>query len=297
MNDMVKFDEVKAELAEYGERNATMVFDYADPEGEKEARGYVFQLRKLKGRIAAKHKEVKADALAYGRKVDAIKNTLTTAVEKMIDVHTTPLKEIEDARQAEIDAKVKAVKLEEERIENERLETLRKREEEINRKEAEIKAKEEAIAQAEYEKKMKIEQVKREKRIAEEARKDAIIQAEYEKQRAIDKAEREKNEAVEAEKEKASKIEVERLADEDAKRAKANRLAKIEADRISDEKHRDKIESKVCSQIRETINEYVDLEGYDTAKDILESIKFGKTAKALLEAIKFGKIENVTINY
>lgn len=93
------YSEVKAAIAKMKAESAGLTFDYATPKGNKLARSHVNTLRGYKGDIERKRKELKADALEFGRKVDAAAKELTGEVEAMIEVHDKPLREIE-AREA-----------------------------------------------------------------------------------------------------------------------------------------------------------------------------------------------------
>jgi len=124
-NELVAFDELEARIAEYKVKNENLVFNYADPKGEKDARSHIFSLRKVKSHIASIHKELKAEVLAKGKAVDAKKNKLTADVDEMIDFHLTPIKEIEARREAELKAKAEEERLEKERIEKEKAEKAR----------------------------------------------------------------------------------------------------------------------------------------------------------------------------
>ena len=243
--NLAVFDEVRAGIALYKKENASMVFNYEDPIGEKEARSHIYKLRQAKSKVVAIHKDAKAEALAICRAIDAEKNMLIEDVEEMIDVHMGPIKAIEDRKQKEIEAKEEAERLEKERIEQERLDAIKKQEDEIARKQAEIKAEEDRLVREreilEAEKRAEAEAKRRE----EEVRK----QAEIDKREALERAEREKQEAIEAEREKArkeaeakAKAEAERVA---AEKAEQERLAEIERKRQANKKHREKIDKEV----------------------------------------------------
>ena len=295
-NELVVFNEVRAKVALYKEANAEMQFDYADPKGEKEARSHIFKLRGVKTKIAAVHKTAKAEALAYCREVDGVKNFLLGETEDMIQVHVTPLKEIADAK-AKVEAdRIEAERIEAERIEQERLDAIAKREEEAAKKEAELQAKQDAIDNAEAERLAKIEadeaqlaQERREfeaakqaeadaKQREEQARKDAEAKAEQDKKEAAAKAEQEKADAVLAEKEKARKVEVERVAKEKAAKLEAERIAEKERKRVVNRKHRKSVEDQAIS-------------GFEAA------LGSGCCAEDIVLAIKKGEIPNVTISY
>ena len=75
-------------------------FDYDNRKGNKEARSYIFNLRKLRSRIDAARKDAKSYALAYGRQVDARAKELTDQVYALIEPHQNVLDAI-DQRECE----------------------------------------------------------------------------------------------------------------------------------------------------------------------------------------------------
>lgn len=261
------FDPIRATFAALEKKDESLVFDHTTPEGEKDLRSWVKRLRGFKGDVARAHKDTKANALAFGRQVDAVKNELTAGADRLITERMKPLDEIEAKKRAEAEAILEAERIAKEKAEQERLADLERREAETARKEAEIKEK---------------ERIEREKSIAaeaaEKARKDAVKKAEQEKMEAIEKAEREKQAAVEAEKEKARKAEAERQAKIEAEKAEQERLAEVERKRVENKKHREGIE--YC--VQEQLNGFI--------KDITRT-------KHLMDALKAGRINNVTINY
>ncbi len=161
--ELAVFDAVTATLAEAKAENEKLVFDYADPEGEKEARSHISKLRKVKTKISDVHKEAKAESRAFGLKLDGKKNELTAEVEGMIAVHKDPLDAIQAEKQAIIDAEKK-------RLEDEEA----KKQADLEAREAAVKEAEDKIARdAALE-----ERAEREKKIAEEAATTAKAQAE-----------------------------------------------------------------------------------------------------------------------
>lgn len=62
-------------------------FEYDSKEGNKAARSYIFQLRKLRGRIESERKEAKSYALAYGKRVDEQAKELMAQVDELILPH------------------------------------------------------------------------------------------------------------------------------------------------------------------------------------------------------------------
>lgn len=184
-NELAVFDEVASIIAEYKAKNEDMIFDYAGKEGAKMAKSHISNLRKVKGKVGEIHKEAKAEALAFGRRLDAKKNEYNGEVDKMIKVHKDPLDAIEaeviaeatrkarehaDAeakRLAEIEARERAIIIAEEKIAREKDEVKEKiRREAIEAGERIMKKQQEQIAKAEEE-----------KRIAEEAAENIRMEA------------------------------------------------------------------------------------------------------------------------
>jgi len=269
------FNPIRATLAELKKKDESLVFDHTTPEGEKALRSWVKRLRGFKGDVARAHKDTKAEALAFGRKVDAVKNELTTEADAIITKRMKPLDEIEAKKRAAAEAILEAERLAKEKAERERLADLERREAEAAKREAAIKEK---------------ERIEREKNIAfeaaEQARKDAIKKVEREKKEAIKKAEREKQEAIEAEKEKArkaeaerqAKVEAERQAKVDADKAEQARLAEVERKRVENKKHREEIEKGIVDSLKSiTGNE--------------------KLSKIIVKHLVAGNVPNITINY
>lgn len=88
------YKQIESQIAEVEEKNARLAFDYRDPKGNAAARSQIASLRKYNGEIDRTHKDLKAKALEYGRKVDAVKNQLKDRVASMIEIHKAPLDEI-----------------------------------------------------------------------------------------------------------------------------------------------------------------------------------------------------------
>jgi hypothetical protein len=98
--DLTVYNEVRANVARMKEESATLVFQYDTPKGNKLARSHVATLRGFKGDVERVRKATKAEALEYGRKVDAVARELTAEIEAMIDVHQGPLDLIESREEA-----------------------------------------------------------------------------------------------------------------------------------------------------------------------------------------------------
>lgn len=254
--DLAVFDEQRAVIAEYKKENASLIFDYEDPQGNKDARSHIYKLRQAKTKIAEIHKLAKAEAWGVCKSLDREKNTLTGDVDEMIDFHYKHVKEIEERK-----VKAAAVKANEERLERIRIEAERtaereQREEELATKEAALKEREAALIREQK----NMETAKQADLDKQAAVKVVHVQAERDMYDALAVAETEKQAAVEAEQEKAQQ-EVQRIKDEAVKiaadlvaketrikveaLAKQEREAKIEVERVADEKHRASVESEV----------------------------------------------------
>lgn len=106
-DEIAVYNEFRAQLAELEKHNKSMVFDYEDPKGNKEARSHVYKLRQTKAAVEKARKAEKQDALDYGRRVDSEAREIADELQSMIDVHEAPLKEIEQREKDRI-AKLEA---------------------------------------------------------------------------------------------------------------------------------------------------------------------------------------------
>lgn len=84
-----------AQLVDLEQKNATLVFDYESPKGNKEARSHVHALRQTKGALERTRKEAKAESLRIGRAIDAEAEEIKARIEAMIGVHQEALEAIE----------------------------------------------------------------------------------------------------------------------------------------------------------------------------------------------------------
>jgi hypothetical protein len=84
-----------AQLVELEQKNATLVFDYESPKGNKEARSHVYALRQTKGALERTRKEAKAESLRIGRAIDAEATEINARIEAMITVHQSAIDAIE----------------------------------------------------------------------------------------------------------------------------------------------------------------------------------------------------------
>lgn len=94
------YDPFRAQLAELGAHNKSLVFDYETPAANKEARSHIYKLRQVKAALDKARTAEKAASLEYGRRVDGEAKAIHEQIEGMISVHQKPLDEIE-AREKE----------------------------------------------------------------------------------------------------------------------------------------------------------------------------------------------------
>jgi hypothetical protein len=105
------YPEVHEQLAKLAEENDKAVFDYEDPKQNKLARSHIYSLRGYKSAVEKRRKELKADALEYGRKVDGAAKEITAQIEDMIAVHEEPIKRIEQREKDRLAAIQEAIDL------------------------------------------------------------------------------------------------------------------------------------------------------------------------------------------
>jgi len=84
-----------AQLVELEQKNASLVFDYESPKGNKEARSHVNTLRLTKGALERTRKAAKEESLRIGRAIDAEAKEINTRIEAMITVHQEAIDAIE----------------------------------------------------------------------------------------------------------------------------------------------------------------------------------------------------------
>lgn len=101
--NLAVFNEFESQLDDLEVKNNQAVFDYADEQGNKEARSHVHNLRKSKAAIEEARKGAKKQSLDYGRAVDAKGTELKSRLEEMIDVHHGPIIAIEEKEKARIE--------------------------------------------------------------------------------------------------------------------------------------------------------------------------------------------------
>lgn len=263
---LAKFDPIAATIAEYKIENANLNFNLEDKQDNKDARSHVSKLRKAKTAIAVIHKGAKADALAFGRRLDAKKNELTAATDEMIDVWWPKIKEIEQREFKKMADEAEARRLKIEAEEAERLADIEAREVAMAEKEREAKEEADRIAREQAEKVAAENEILRARQALLEEDKRALEAEAEAVRRAKEAAEQAKAEAEEAHREQAEAEQAERLMQE-----------QTEAKRVANEEHREKIELEIAE----------DLCG------LLDNVNASK----VLTALRDDKIRNITILY
>ena len=90
-----RYELIAQDIAAATKESKAVKFNYLTPFGNKEARSYVHKLRRLRSSIDAARKAEKADALEYGRRVDAQAKDMVFQVTALIEPHQRILDEIE----------------------------------------------------------------------------------------------------------------------------------------------------------------------------------------------------------
>ena len=275
--ELVKFNEIEAEISQYHAENEAKIFEYETPAGNKAARSWIYKLRGVRARIADVHKTVKADALAVCQKVDMVKRELTTQVDTMITYHETPLLQIETREAAKLAEEQRRIQAAKDKAEADKLETMRKQQADLDARAAVIKAKEDKLAAEKVARDAEASRVAREKKMVDEAR----VKAENAAKQALADAEKRRLNDIAALKAKAkADADAKELADKrqkDMAAAEAKKLADIEAKRVANEKHRKEIQKTIFVGFCKVIPK--------------------KEATTLLIAIVDGEIPNLVIQY
>lgn len=101
---LTRWEAVAANIAIATEKSESMVFDYEDRDGNKAARSWVAQLRKLRADVDRVRKEAKTVHIQRGKAVDETAKTLEGAVTALIAPHEQEIKALEAVEQARVDA-------------------------------------------------------------------------------------------------------------------------------------------------------------------------------------------------
>jgi hypothetical protein len=306
MHEVIKYDITDAALDKLQEKYAE-VPDVNSKEGYEAVKSGIREVRKLRTSVEKKRKELKADALEYGRRVDAEAKRITDALLSIEEPMKEAKQEFDAKKEAEKQAKIRAEEERKQKIEDkiaaiknspvacvsassEDIETQIKALEGIDVTVEEYEeyhpvaaaAKVEAVAHL---KQLYDEAVRREtedRLRAEEEERLAKEKAEFEQQRAAEEKKRKEEQAkIDAENERLrkekEKLEAEQRAEEErkAKEAEEKRLAE---ERKKQEEADKKLQKKKRGESLSGINEIVgDLE----------------VSGNLLDAIVAGKIPNV----
>lgn len=89
------YDPLKDLVAAAAATASTAAFDYTTKEGNREARSYLHNLRKLKAQIEETRKKEKADSLEYGRRVDEQAKALQAELAGIMTPHEKELERLE----------------------------------------------------------------------------------------------------------------------------------------------------------------------------------------------------------
>jgi hypothetical protein len=100
---LTRWDALAADIAYASEQAEGKEFDYRDKWDNKQARSWVAQLRKIKGKIERARKDAKAVHLDRGKAVDEAAKLLESSVQGLIEPHERELKVLEAEEQARID--------------------------------------------------------------------------------------------------------------------------------------------------------------------------------------------------
>ena len=98
-----RWDALAADIAYASEQAEGKEFDYRDKWDNKQARSWVAQLRKIKGKIERARKDAKAVHLDRGKAVDEAAKLLEASVQGLIEPHERELKVLEAEEQTRID--------------------------------------------------------------------------------------------------------------------------------------------------------------------------------------------------
>lgn len=215
---IVQYDVTDAAIATLAERFKGISFD--TPANYDVGRRALGELRDIRGKIERRRKELKADSLEFGRKVDAAAKHLTALVEAIEDPLAAAKKAIDDeeARKKQEAEKAELRKLDEE---------LRlKREKE----EADAKAAREAEEKRLAEERARLDEEKRQheaKQREEEERQRAERQRIETEQRRLDAQRREIEEREAAARREQEARDVAARAEEEAKQKAAAEMAEV----------------------------------------------------------------------
>jgi hypothetical protein len=99
-----RFEALQHDIAIAAEQSLTKQFDYESKQGNRQARSWVAELRKIKASIERARKAAKDVHLQRGRAVDAAAKELEASVLRLIEPHDREIKAIEAREEARIAA-------------------------------------------------------------------------------------------------------------------------------------------------------------------------------------------------
>jgi G:T/U-mismatch repair DNA glycosylase len=99
-----RFEALQHDIAIAAEQSLTKQFDYESKQGNRQARSWVAELRKIKASIERARKAAKDVHLQRGRAVDAAAKELEASVLKLIEPHDKEIKAIEAREEARVAA-------------------------------------------------------------------------------------------------------------------------------------------------------------------------------------------------
>lgn len=223
----VQYETTEAQIAELGRSFVGVTFD--TPESYKNGVKHLAQVRGLRTAVEKRRKDLKADSLAFGKRVDAAAHHLTSLLEAIETPLLTAKKAVDDAEEIAKREKERADLIAlEAKLKAEREEAEAKAKVEREAEEARLAIERERLAaqQAQYE---EANRVAVEAQRAERAKLDAEKAELSKQQEALDAANREAA-RVETERRQREQAERDRLAAEEAAKAEAARLEAMKPD-------------------------------------------------------------------
>ena len=103
-NQLVAFTEFEQQLNKLEAESRSIIPDLTTRKGIEAEKSHIYKWRQSKSAVSQIHKEAKAEALEYGRKVDAVKNKLLERIEAVIAEREKPLKEMEEREASRVAA-------------------------------------------------------------------------------------------------------------------------------------------------------------------------------------------------
>ena len=260
------YDEFAAQLQELREYNSSIVFDYSSKEGMKNAKSHIASLRKTKTAIETRRKEKKEAALLYGKVLDSKAKEIKEEIDKMIEVHNRPLREIKEREDRRLKL-IESTKLTFEKytVYNGDIKQLKDAMNDIEKIELTFDVYRDQTEFMEFRRNQILDDLRLKLSHAEKAEKDRIeleqLRMEKEKRDRED-AERKRIEEEKARKEREEKERIERERQEKLRKEEQERQAKIAAEnaRIAEERRKVKEEQDRLARIEREERERIQRE-------------------------------------